>query len=347
MKLYTPEGWLDVPAIMDSGYPFIFVCGGRGTGKTYGALQEVRRRSAPQQRFMFLRRTQAQIDILNKPEFSPFKAIDRDNGYITLVKPISQYSSGFYNATETDDGKPVATGAPLGYTAALSTFSNLRGVDMSDVQWCILDEFIPQAQERPLKHEDQAILNCYETINRNRELQGRQALQLLCLANANTLGNPMFLSLGLVRQAERMQLKGREIWTDDKRGILLVMLQRSPISEAKRDTALYRLQQDTEYSRMALNNEFSGEERGSSKAVPLKELVPIVAVGEICIYRNKAGGLYVSGHKSGSPDTFGTGPNELRRFRTKYPWIWYQYLNRKVIFDEYVNEILLRQYYNK
>ena len=40
-NIYTQEGWLDVPKIVEKPYPFIFCTGARGVGKTYGALKYV------------------------------------------------------------------------------------------------------------------------------------------------------------------------------------------------------------------------------------------------------------------------------------------------------------------
>lgn len=346
MNIYTPDGWLNYPEIIGTGYPYIFITGGRGTGKTFGALAYERQHSRPGERFMFLRRTQTQIDLLNKPEFSPFKAIDEALGTHTVTRSVSKYNGAFYDGTLQDDGSVAPQGPPLGYTAALSTFSNLRGFDASDCVRILYDEFIPQPQERPIKEEAAALWNCYETVNRNRELSGRPPVQLICMANSNVLGNPIFLDLKLVRQAEKMRAAGRETWTDDKRGILMVLLLRSPISDSKRRTALYKLQEGSEFSRMALDNDFASEERSAGGNIPLRELVPVVAVGEICVYRVKSGGYYVSGHKSGSPETFGSGPRELERFRSRYFWLWQAYLSRKIRFEEYINEILLNKYFN-
>lgn len=347
MKLYTEAGWLDIPKLLNTNLPFLFVVGGRGTGKTYGALKEARQRSEPDHRFLLLRRTLTQIEIINKPEYSPFKAIDNTEGYHTVSKPVSKYSSAFYEGEAHDDGTVTAAGLPLGYTAALSTFSNMRSQDMSDVDLIIYDEFIPQAQERPMKDEAGALWNAYETINRNRELAGRSPCQLLCLANANDLGNPIFMDLQLIRRAEKMRQKKVEWWQDPEKGIGMAILQGSPISQQKRETALYRLLNDTEYTRMALDNDFSAEERSRAGAIPLKELAPVVAVGEICVYRIKAGGFYVSGHKSGSPPVYGSGPKELQRFRMKYGYIWLAYMQRKITFEEYPCEIAFCNYYNQ
>ena len=39
--LYLKSGYLNYSEVLDSGVPFIFIVGGRGTGKTYGALKWV------------------------------------------------------------------------------------------------------------------------------------------------------------------------------------------------------------------------------------------------------------------------------------------------------------------
>ena len=64
MGLYDNNGYLDIEKIIRCGQPFIFIVGGRGTGKTYGMLKYVLDNNIP---FIYMRRTQAQADIINKP----------------------------------------------------------------------------------------------------------------------------------------------------------------------------------------------------------------------------------------------------------------------------------------
>ena len=73
MGLYLPNGYVDIRWILSQGLPFNFLVGGRGTGKTYGALQVGVEAKI---KFMLTRRTQAQIDIVTKNDFSPFKPIN-------------------------------------------------------------------------------------------------------------------------------------------------------------------------------------------------------------------------------------------------------------------------------
>lgn len=341
-KIYTEDGWLNVPAVrsfmLRERLPFLFCVGGRATGKTYGALEDVRQRALDGQgKFAYMRRTQTQADLVRKDELSPFKRLDLDHGYYTRTAVITKQVSGFYDGDE---------GPLLGYCLALSTMSNTRGMDFSDVTDLVYDEFIPEAHERPITGEADALLNCYETINRNRELQGRQPLLLQCYANANNLANPIFNGLGLVDIARKASEKGKEIWTLPERGIVLLFLDNSPISKAKAGTALYKAAGKSAFSSMSLGNQFKDANDNTIGTAPLQELSPIVAVGDMCVYRHKSTrAWYVNRHVSGNPKRFDTGSVELQRFRNSHIWLWRAYLGRKVFFDSYGTELLFRQYF--
>jgi hypothetical protein len=338
MKIYQDSGYIDIRKILSLGLPFNFIVGGRATGKTYTSLETV---IEDKIKFIYMRRTQAQADLINKPEFSPFKSLNRDFGWNIGTESISKYNAGFYNQIEQDD-RIICSGAPLGFTAALSTISNIRGFDASDVELKIYDEFIPEKHERPIKNEGSAFLNAYETINRNRELTGRKPLQCLCLANANDLANPIFMELRLVRKAEQMRRKKQEVYIDREKGIGLFILDKSPISQQKKTTALYRLTGGSNFERMSLNNDFSGEEIGRISSKPIAEYKPIVSIGEITIYEHKSNRtFYISTHLTGSPPTFGTGEAERARFIRQYKWIWDEYMENNIEFEEYLCEILL------
>lgn len=343
MKIYQNSGYIDIRAILSLGLPFNFVVGGRATGKTYTSLETV---IEDKIKFMYMRRTQSQADLINKPDFSPFKSLNRDFGWNIGTESISKYNAAFYNQEE-QDGRMVSFGSPIGYTSALSTLSNMRGFDASDLELWIYDEFIPEKHERPLKNEGAAYLNAYETINRNRELLGKKPLQSICLANANDLANPIFMELHLVRKAEQMRRKKQEIYIDKERGIGMFILDRSPISQQKKTTALYRLTSGSNFEKMSIQNDFSGEEVGRIASKPLAEYKPIVAVAEIVIYEHKSNrSYYITTHKIGSPPTYGSGEAERARFRRIYSWIWDEYMENNIEFEEYLCEILLTKIFS-
>lgn len=341
-KIYLDSGYLNVHELLNRSLPFNFAVGGRGTGKTYGSLCEC---IDTERKFLLIRRTQAQSDIITRPEFSPFKKICADRGLQITCAPVTKYNSAFFYYTENEEGKKIQQGEPIGYSAALSTFSNIRGFDASDVDLMIFDEFIPERHERPIKNEFEALMNCYETVNRNRELQGGKPVQLLCLANANDVSNPVFVGFNLVKKASAMVEKGQEVYQDAKRGICLYMLQHSPISEDKRDTALYRATAGTRFSEMALDNSFSFNDFGNIGSRPLQEYTPVCAISRITIYKHKSNGTYyVSMHRTGSPPVYSDSESDVQRFRRMYGWLWEAYMLQKITFEEYLCENLLTKY---
>ena len=300
-NIYLDSGYLNIGYILRFRVPFIFCVGGRGTGKTYGALKYVLDNGV---KFLYMRRTQAQADLINRAEFSPFKSIMRDTGEVILSTPITKYNSAFYRG-KVDGDKTMPDGAPIGYTLALSTVSNLRGFDMSDCDLLIYDEFIPEQHERPLKNEAQALFNAYETINRNRELIGAPALKVLCLANANTIANPVFDALGIIDKVYAMENSGQVVSINEARGYAIVLLSDSPISERKRETALYKLTRGSEFESMAIDNSYNVQ--FTRQNVNLIEYAPLFTVEGITIYKHKSGaGFYVTRHASGGAEQIDT-----------------------------------------
>lgn len=344
MKLYDSNGYVNIPEVLKHEAIFIFIYGGRGTGKTYGALKEM---IEGNHHFIYMRRLAAQTDIVKKESMQPYKTLNDDMGWSIQPFPINKYISAFYESDTNDDGKVIPVGEQHGLLTSLSTFSNLRGVDGSDIDTIILDEFIPELNERPIKGEADALFNAYETINRNRELKGEDPVKLLCLANSNRIDNPLFMELKLVRKAEKIRQEGKEYLYDPKRKMLLIDLYKSQISEAKSDTALYQLTKGTEFYEMAIRNSFINEERGRIETRPIKEYRPVVSIGEITIYKHKSRReYYVTTFRSGSPDSYTTGEKDRERFRKKYLFLWQCYMRREVVFEEYMSEILFDKYFH-
>lgn len=343
MKLYADNGYVDIPRILAHEATFIFIYGGRGTGKTYGFLQEMIKRKT---KFIYLRRLAAQVDIVKRDDMQPFKTLNRDNGWNINPFPVNKYVSAFYNSDTNEDGKLIPIGESVGLLTGLSTFSNLRGIDCNDIDIICLDEFIPELNERPIKGEADAVFNTYETVNRNRELQGKQPVKFIFLANSNRIDNPLFLELKLVRIADKIRKSGEEFYYDKKRKMLLIDLYKSKISEEKSDTALYQLTKGTDFYNMAIRNTFMNEERGRIESRPLIEYRPVVQIGEITVYKHKSKReFYVSSHMAGSPKHYGTGDKERERFKKDYLYLYRAYMRREIVFEEYINEILFDRYF--
>lgn len=345
MGIYLDNGYLNASYFIDCNFPFCAIWGGRGTGKTYGFLQECIDRNL---KFIYMRRTQTQVEILKSPELMPFKKLNKDRGWNINTFPVGKNVTGFYETIKNEKGKLAPAGNPKGLLVPLSTFSNLRGFDASDCDVLYFDEFIPEKTERPIKNEAEAFFNAIETVSRNRELEGLPPLKVVLTSNANNMANPIFMYLSIVKSAEKLRFSETEISKFPKRGLLLCSLKKSKISKEKKNTALYKLTEGTDFEAMAIENEFAYEERGRIKSEPLREYNPIVRVGEICIYKHKSDPdkIYVSEHYSGSPDTYGTGEVSLARFKRVYLYLWREYMRDNIIFENYLCEILFTKYFN-
>lgn len=332
INLYEDSGYLNIAGILQLKQTFNFIVGGRATGKTYGALKTVVQKNI---KFMLMRRTQSQTDLINKPEFTPFKPICEDLKIDIETASVSKYNSKF-----------ILNDNVIGYTCALSTIANMRGFDASDVKLLIYDEFIPERHERPLKNEGSAFLNAYETMNRNRELDGIRPLQVLALANAFDIANPIFLELGLVGIVEKMEQRGQEIYIDRNKSICIILPKSDRIQNRKSKTALYKLTEGSNFNRMALANDFIYNPTDNIKSLPIREFRPLATVGEITIYKHKSKNMYyVSEHRSGNPPTFNTDEVDLKRFIKKYGMLLYRnYMANRIRFENMLTKSLFECY---
>lgn len=338
--IFLPSGYVNMRAVFELPFTFIWIAGGRGTGKTYGALEYLLESNT---RFMLLRRTASQAQIVQNPAMTPIKSVVNDHGWKYTVAPVVKGIGGIYEYQNTD-GKDELIYPAAGYIASLSTFANVRGFDASDIDAIFYDEFIKEAHEKGMKGEADALLNAYETMNRNRELQGRKPIKMVAASNSTDLANPYFVRLGLVTEFERMRQKGQMVRELPNRDTCIIDLQHSPISEQKRNTALYRMARNTEFASMALDNDF-GVDMGQYKSKSLKEYKPMLAVGELIVYRHKSRQeFYISPHRSGNPPYYGTSKQELTRFRLQNRWLVAAYINQQISFESYFCEALLCQY---
>ena len=337
MGLYLENGYLNWKYIKGLNQPINLIIGGRGIGKTYGKLMDSIETGT---NFLFMRRTKTQVDTVMTSELSVFRQLNDDNNYGIYTKGLGKVP-GFYNIYRSEHPDPV------GHAAPLSTFSNMRGFG-SDAEEMILDEFIPELQEKKIRDEGNAILNAYETVARNRELNGKPPLRFYGLSNSNELGAPLLMVLNLVGKVERMKRAGQELSVLQDRGIAIVLPKADQISEAKRQTALYKATAGTAFSGMALDNDFSEIDDLSVGSRKLVEYVPEVRVGEITVYRHKSRqDFYISEHQTGSPPAvFGASEIELTRFQAHCWYLWQAYLTNQITFENSTCEVLFRRYWD-
>ena len=287
--------------------------------------------------------------MIKDDNLNPFNALTATlgNDYQFIMKKVNKNVTAVYRGEfDSEQQIYVASGEIIGFIMALSTVANLRGWS-SDADLLVYDEFIGERHERPIRDEGAAFLNALETIARNREVQGRKPMKVVCLSNSNDLANPIFIQLKIVKDVENMVRKSQEYRYMPERHLALYVLQITPIGAAKAQTTLYKLAGDSEFTQMALANDFSNEEMAEIKPQNIREYKPIVQVGEICIYRHKSKYLYyVTSFKSGTPEVYDSSAMDLKRFSRNMYHIWLAYLNRHVIFESYMDQVLLEKYFS-
>lgn len=261
--------------------PFTFIVGGRGIGKTYSAIDMCVTEHPGN--FLYLRNTREQLQESCGAFGNPFKKWATDHKLDIVMEVEKRHA--VVNSYLHDNGQQIKQ--LIGFGANLSTFENLRGVDLSNVEIVLFDEFI---ENRTLTFDQfQSLLHMYETINRNRELEGKPPLIVLLLSNAQRLGNPILRGFNLIPQIEEMQKTGQRSWANET---IRIELPFSEVSDAKRETALYKATAGSEFSGEALDNNFVNDSFTGVKKVNINEYVPYVCIDNIFIYKHKSESLY-------------------------------------------------------
>lgn len=270
--------WYSIPT-GEKLRPFTFIVGGRGIGKTYSAIGEGIKNHRG--RFMYLRNTREQLAESCGNFGNPFKKYADDNK-LDIRLEVERRHAIINQYVYCDDGESQRK-INIGVGANLSTFENLRGVDLSNIDYILFDEFI---ENRTLSFDQfRAFVNMYETVNRNRELIGEEPCKVVLLSNAQRLGNPILRGFNLIPVIESMQKAGQRAYSN---GPIRIELPFSDVSEGKRTTALYSAINGTNYADEALNNNFANDSFSGVKKVNINEYTPVVALDDIYIYRHKS-----------------------------------------------------------
>ena len=333
IKSGKSKGYFDAESVIRAGFIFNYITGGRGIGKTFGFLKYFIDNGIP---FILMRRTQVEADLQGDMITSSLKPHLLRND---IKARFSKFGGGKLCSVTDPEGKPICV------ICALSTISSLRGIDLSEYGAIVYDEFITEPHVKKIKAEGQALENAYETINRNRELDGLPPVKLYCLSNSLNLANDIFIYRDMLPEAERMISTGEEISIHDPR-TLLIIAQRSPISERKAGTAQYQSASE-EYAKMAISNEFILNDFTYVKKLSnLKEYKCVCAVGDRYIYKHKSNGTYyVCNVRANTKNVYANTYSDLQRFQRERWKIYGKYLDGFVRFDSYQSIALFEKYY--
>ena len=275
MKMYLKSGYLNMEEICHSHYTFVFGCGARGIGKSYGVWQTVMKDAIRSGRkFIYLRITADELDTISSAEGNPIDDLPEYKG-LTYFKSINKHMQGIYYQDKL-----------IGVSCALTTFAKVRsGMSFKDYDLIFFDEFIRESHQHKIKKLGEALKQLYETVNRNRELEGQDPVKLICMSNALDFNNDILMEFGIIEVLRRLKQTGQEFYFNNPRSLMVIYPQHSPISGKKAKTALYKLDEG-DYAKMALQNEFRDFFEGNVKSMNLKGFRPMYIFDNMCFYRS-------------------------------------------------------------
>lgn len=327
--------WIDYTAIRRYAMPFNFIIGGRGGGKTYGAVQML---DEENEKGIWMRRTQTEIDLImsgkESMSLNPFKKYAVDTGQYYDVFKINKLVGGFGKGEYKGDSEDEFEFG--GYLMALSTISSIRGFDANEIDDLIFDEFIPEEHRMKMRGEAEAFLNAYETVNRNREMQGRQALRAFMLSNSNSLAHPLLNYLHLDNKIAQMKRKKQELSVDTERGILVYLPKQGKYVEKKKQTAIASLTRGTDFYKMAFENEFAYDDFTNIGGRNLRGYRPVCNLCGIGIWANDdADNVYCCLADTGKEEYSDTKADTLR-FNMDYGRRLYGYfVNNRLYYQNF------------
>lgn len=331
------------------GVNFFYFCGGRGIGKTYGALDMCFRigngdlvfdESGKSSKFMYLRRTAVEAESVSSPEGNAFKKYNADEGTSVCADWNSKLGFGnWYLDAEKEKH--------IGYIAGLSTFSNLRGVDFSDVCFILFDECIPEKKNRArIDREGILLMNMLETVNRNRGLLNQQEVVLCMLSNPIDLGSTLLSELAFTPILNNMIVKGQQRYTDYERSLHIEKYVDHVISKEKKDTALYKFSKGTKFADEALTGDFVNNDMSVVAKQNLVEFKPEISLENLFIYKHKSEERYhisiIPGNVKYEFKVF-----EREKFREVFYWKYkLLVIHRKVTYDNYQTKVIFEEMIN-
>ena len=280
------------------------IIGGRNTGKTYGALTHFLDEG---ETIVFIKRNNNDIDTLcagnqlgkkaaeYEIDLSPYKPINRDRGTHIKAFKIKDGLGAFYKINE----EGCASGSPIAYLVSLFAVSKIKGFDLSECCAIVFDEFIPQPWDRIQRKEGEQLMDLYKTVSRDRVERGKPELKLICLANAVNVYNPTMEILELTDQVTDMVSKDQEVFRDPDRGIFIRLLKTpEKMKKKEQETGLYKSMKDTNWGRMAFENEFGYNDFSRIKRTALKGFRPVCSltykVKTWYVYVNESGNYYMT-----------------------------------------------------
>lgn len=274
----------------------IVVWSKRGPGKTYGALWNS---YWNEREIVYMKRTNSDVKLICTYEpksgfdLSPYKPINRDKGTNIHGKLLDEGIGGFWTF---EDDHPE--GLPHAYVLSLNKSKSIKGIELSECDWMIMDEFVPQQGEVVKHAEGEMLLDLYMTILRDREDRGKEPIKLILFANAEEISTPITNTLEIVDDMAELNASGKTHMYLEDRGILLhhITNEEIPLKETRK-RGIYKAMQGTKWAEKAFDGEFANNDFTNVKHFMLKGCTPLIHIQykkkDFYIYKNQDGYIYM------------------------------------------------------
>lgn len=237
--------------------------GGRGIGKTFSILKHrcINALHDQDQKFIWLRDS-AEVCKKIAAGNSLTRPIELANDLFPHIT-IEKINGNFCFVADPEGKKQI-----IGYLMALSTFHNARGISYDDVSCIVWDEFIPEEGTVVKRNQGATFLNMYESVCRNREFDGKPPVKIIFLSNTNDIYSDVLADLGVASIVEQLQYDNKDYYSDDD--IVIRFLSSAAFYEKKKNTFIYRINQNNKFNDMALNNSFNNSMALIKRTVNIK-----------------------------------------------------------------------------
>ena len=229
----------------------MFLIGGRGLGKSYGAKKLcIKAAITKGEEFIYLRRYREELTAAKESFFADILGEFPDYDFRTHGK-YAQYSHIKFRDDKRREWHTI------GYFIALSTAQNQKSQSFPKVYKIIFDEFIiEKGLIQYLPNEVVAFINFYSTVDRDND-----RVRVFFLANSVSIENPYFIHYKIAPQ------EGEE-WIRKFKGYLIVHFPNSQdFKDAKNRTRFgqFILESDPEYQEYATGNQFADNNKNLLK----------------------------------------------------------------------------------
>ena len=224
---------------------------------------------------------------------------------------------------------------PIGITLSLTCVSKIRGFSGVAFTDLVYDEFIPESHVNRIRNEGDAFLNAVVTISGNREIEGKPPLRCWLLANSNNIGSPILKALNITDKVESMDKSGQELSILPDRGIIIVLAKARELADKRKKTSLMKaISKESEFTKMAYDNEFSYNDAENVTRRDLKQYQQIAAVtGVFTIWKHKGNGsLYITSYRRCTRE-FSNTDRGYRELLTTIPTLKLNYTFNNTYFE--------------